>query len=393
MIIDKDVLVIGGGAIGTSIAYQLAKEKVDVTLVEKGEIASGATSHCDGFLFLQSKKPGTHLRLAMESANIFPSLVKEFGYDIEYERKGGLIIIQTEEEEKVMENFARRQRKTGLDVEFLDTQETRKLEPTLSKNIIGATYNSLDGQVNPIYLAFGFANAASRLGAKICRFTEVQSIKEKSNYTFLVSTNRGEIKARFIVDAAGVCAPLIGNMLGINIPIKPKRGQILVSEVMPRLIKRPMLSARYMIAKFNPNPKSEDELIRLGVGLAIEQTQNGNILIGSTREFVGFDERVTYPGMRAISRHALSVFPNLKNINIIRSFAGLRPYTPDGLPILGKVKEIEGFIIAAGHEGDGIMLAPATGKIIANIILEKKISYPVKKIALSRFSKSYETFF
>ena len=116
----------------------------------------------------------------------------------------------------------------------------------------------------------------------------------------------------------------------------------------------------------------------------MDQTSSGNLLLGSTREFVGFDKRTTYEGINSILRNTSRIIPKLKNMNIIRSFAGLRPYTPDGLPILGKVQGIEGFIMAAGHEGDGMALSPITGELIAELIENEQIiiPFPVKIIQI-----------
>jgi sarcosine oxidase subunit beta len=133
-----------------------------------------------------------------------------------------------------------------------------------------------------------------------------------------------------------------------------------------------MLSAQYIVAKYHPEVlnNASGRALQLGVGLALSQTKKGNILIGATREFVGYDTRVTYDGMRELLKNAARLVPPLKAINILRVMAGLRPYTPDGLPLVGWVDGVEGFFLAAGHEGDGIALSPVTGKVVAELICD-----------------------
>jgi sarcosine oxidase subunit beta len=150
------------------------------------------------------------------------------------------------------------------------------------------------------------------------------------------------------------------------------------------MIKGCFISARYLAAKHNP------ELAKgKGEGIAIEQTESGNLLLGSTREFVGFDRRTTVEGLRGIARRTMAVLPGLSDLNVIRSFAGLRPFTPDGLPILGPVEAVEGFIMAAGHEGDGIALSPITGELIAQHITEGRTEIPLETFRLERFPSSF----
>ena len=360
----SDIVVIGGGAIGTSIAYHLAKRHIDVILVEKDDIASGTSGACDGFIFMQSKKPGVHLQMALESAKLMERLSTELQRDIEYERNGGMIVVKSQEDMPEMRKLVERQRKLGLEVHLLDAPEARKMEPCLSPDIAGATYSPMDAQVNPMSLCFAFAEAAKRMGAEILTDTEVTDISTENGKVEGVVTSRGVIGADVVVNAAGVYAPVIGRMVDVNLPIKPRRGQILVTEQVPPLLKRVMICSTYITSKFDPHQAQNS----LGVGMALEQTRAGSLLIGSTREFVGYNRSVTPEGTRAILEHASALFPVIGELNIIRTFAGLRPYTPDGMPILGKVDGIEGFIMAAGHEGDGIALSPFTGFLIAELI-------------------------
>jgi glycine/D-amino acid oxidase-like deaminating enzyme len=375
-----DVVIIGGGVIGSSIAYHLSKRKIGVVLLEKGELVSGASGSCDGLIFLQSKKPGVHLELALESKKRFDHLKEELNFDIEYKNHGGMVVIENEKELAAMKLFVDKQKKIGLDVSLLDTDQARKMEPSLSEKIFGSTFSPLDAQVNPIFLTLSFIRAAKKLGAKVFTHIEIIGIEPKSGRVSSIKTTKSEIKTNTIVNATGAYAARIGKLIDLDIPIEPRRGQILVTETAPHILKKGILSASYIAAKFDPSLAEIQ-----GVGISMDQTSSGNLLLGSTREFVGFDKRTTYEGINSIVRNTSRIIPQLKNMHIIRSFAGLRPYTSDGLPILGKVEGIEGFIMAAGHEGDGIALSPITGELIAELIDTGETRIPLDAFRLERF--------
>ncbi len=374
----SDVVVIGGGAIGTSVAYHLAKRHIDVIVVERDDIASGTSGACDGFIFMQSKKPGVHLQMTLESARMMEYLSSELPRDIEYKKSGGMILVESREEIPEMRRLVKRQRKIGLEVDLLDSHEAREMETCLSPGIAGATYSPMDAQVNPIFLCLAFAEAAKDMGAKMLINTEVTDISVPDGEVQGVMTSKGFIKTNTVVNAAGPYAAIIANMVGMDLPIKPRRGQVLVTESVPRMLKRVVICSKYITSKFSPRSGQN----RLGVGLALEQTQAGSMLIGSTREFVGYDRSVTPEGLRAILNRATAFVPAIREVNIIRAFAGLRPYTPTGMPILGPVEGIKGFIVAAGHEGDGIALSPITGSSIAELIATGKmpINYQMRGV-------------
>ncbi len=375
-----DVVVVGGGVIGTAIAYHLACRRVRVVLVEAGDLAAGSSGACDGLVFLQSKKPGLHLQLAMASRERFECLRESLPLPIEYRPCGGMVVIETEAEWRAMEQYAREQRQTGLAVALLDGHEARRLEPELSPAVVGASISEMDGQVNPIALTHALALGANRLGARIVTQTVVTGIRRQGGRIAGVDTSRGAFFADVVVNAAGVGAPRIGAMLGLAIPIRPRRGQILVTQAVPRLVSRCMISSRYIAAKFDPAVAATG-----GEGASIEQTESGNLLLGSTREFVGPDRRTTIDGIERIARRTTALLPALRRVNVIRSFAGLRPYTPDGMPILGPVQEVPGFFMAAGHEGDGIALSPVTGHLMAQLIVEGRTDISLDAFRLERF--------
>jgi sarcosine oxidase subunit beta len=374
------IVIIGGGVIGTSIAWHLAKTSARVTLIESHDLASGSSGACDGLVFMQSKKPGVHLHLALESLKRFQTLKKELPVNIEFRQTGGRVIIQTPTEYQAMEKFVREQKEIGLDVCLMDSRKTLAAEPFLSPDIYGSTWSSLDAQVNPINLTLGFALGAKKNHARIMTRTSVLGIDTRNNQVIGVATDQGDMAADMVINAAGAGAGRICQMVGIELPIAPRRGQIVVTQAARPMISSCMISAGYIAVKYDPSLAAEQ-----GEGMSMEQTENGNLLLGSTREFAGFSRQNTLSGIRRIISRTSVVLPALKHLQVIRTFAGLRPYTPDGLPILGPVASLAGFFMAAGHEGDGIALSPITGELMAQMVLGQKTSVSLAPFSPERF--------
>jgi sarcosine oxidase subunit beta len=375
-----DVVIIGAGVIGASIAFHLTRRGIKPLVVEKNDPAAGSSGACDGLVFLQSKKPGLHLKLALESRKRFEELIHVLGSGIEFKNTGGMCVIENEAELAAMRLLVDEQRRGGLEMELIDGDEARCREPCLSEKVIAAAFSTLDAQVNPYALTFAFLAAAKSAGASILTGVEVNGIEVVSGKVTAVSTGNGRISTPVVINAAGAMAAEVGRLAGLKIPITPRRGQILVTAAVPPLLRHCLISAQYVAAKFNPELAA-----RGGMGFSLEQADSGNILIGSSREFVGFDRRTTFDGIRTIASRIIPVVPALKHVPVIRTFGGLRPYTPDGLPILGKVAGLKGFIMAAGHEGDGIALSAITGELIGDLIATGRTQFPLDNFRLERF--------
>ena len=378
-----DVVIIGGGVIGSSIAYHLAARHISVLLFEKDTPAAGSSGSCDGAVLLQSKKHGKHLKMAVASTKLFGELNEQLPVPIEFERNGSMVVIEHEAEFAPMEAFVSQQRQHGVTVSLLDVSEARELVPALSEAIAGATFSPDDGKINPIRLNLAFIQGAKERGAQVKVGEDVKHIDVKAGRVRGVTTSRGIYSCSVVVNAAGALAPDIGRMVNIDVPIKPRRGQILVTEAVEPLVRCCMLSAGYIAAKFDPEIARQS-----GHGVSIDQTAKGNILIGSTREFVGYNRQTSFDKLIKIANRARQIIPRLESLDVIRSFAGLRPYTPDGMPILGNVDSIEGFIMAAGHEGDGIALSPITGELISQLISGEVPSISLEPFSISRFRES-----
>jgi len=383
-----DVVVIGGGVVGAAITYFLTRNNVEVVLVEKGAIASGTSGRCEGDVLICDKEPGFDSRLAKLSQNLFPQVARELDYDIGWTQKGSILAIENEEEMEVAKTFCERLAAEGLPVRILDRQEVREVEPYLAEDIVGGMETQGDGSLYPMGLVYGLVFDARKRGARISTRNAVLDIKRDENGRIArVITQREEIVTPLVVNAAGVLAPVIGKMVGLEIPVKPRQGQMLVSERTFPVARRKVMEFGYMMAKFeggNYTRKVTHEMEEFGVALVFEPTEAQNFLIGSSRRFVGTDISCDARVLRAIAQRAIRFFPAIRDINIIRSYAGLRPYTPDHLPIISK-SEVPGFYVAAGHEGDGIGLSLITGKLITQMICGEPTAINVDPLKLSRF--------
>lgn len=382
-----DVAVIGSGAIGTSTAYYNAKAGADVVLIDRSDIAGGTSSRCDGNILVSDKMPGFDAIFTKKSQDMFDDLAAELDYPIEWARKGSLIILENEDEWEAGQQFCKEMVACGMPMRILDKQEVHEDEPLLADDIVGGIETSSDGSLNPLALCFGLALQAEKLGATLRLHEEVTGLN-RSEGGFEIATDKGLIRARNIVNCAGVWAPEVGKMLDLEIPIQARQGQILVSESTFQVARRKVYEFGYLMAKFQggdyKRPVAEN-IERHGVAFVFEPTHHNNFLIGSSRRFVGEDTAVDIDVMQAMAERAIRFFPIISQIKVIRAYAGLRPYTPDHMPIISETK-IPGFYIAAGHEGDGIGLAPITGLSIANMIQGKELPMPIDELSFERFT-------
>ncbi|WP_420732808.1 NAD(P)/FAD-dependent oxidoreductase [Brevibacterium luteolum] len=362
MMTSSDVIVVGSGLIGTSIAYRLAHAGYSVTVLDQAAPGAGASGSCDQAIFLQSKKPGVHMELALSSRSLFDTLEDELDADLEFKADGGMVAIENEQQWAFMESFVARQREAGIRIDLLDRAEARQAQPLLADSIAGATFSPMDAEISPLLLNAAYATAAERMGVKLIRNAEVHQVIDDGTAVCGVVTATSSYSADVVINAAGPHAGRLARLAGVNTPIVPRRGAILITAPAPRQIRGVLLSAQYVAAK---HLALRDE-VPFGVGLSLGQTAAGNLLIGGSREFVGFSTRVPEAVMQAIARHALAIVPSLGNHRVIRMMRGFRPFTGDGLPIIEVSRP--GWVTAAGHEGDGIALAPLTGQLVLDLL-------------------------
>ncbi|EEL51974.1 MULTISPECIES: NAD(P)/FAD-dependent oxidoreductase [Bacillus cereus group] len=385
-----DVLIIGGGIIGSAIAYYVSKCGREVTLLERGELASGTSSRCDGNILAIDKDPGFDSQMSLESQKLVDQLAKELRHSFEYRAPGSILVCESEEEMIAAEKWVKRQKDAGLPFRMLDRQDIRQESPYFADDLLGGLECATDSTVNPYLLSFSLLDEAKRQGTDVHLHTEVRSIQKDGTGVFVVETNKGTFTANKVVNAAGVWSPLIGEMLDVKIPIQPRKGHIIVASRQEPVGTRKVMEFGYLISKFGGKRHVDEETEKYGVALVFEPTESQNFLIGSSRQFVGFQTKVDTSVIKCIAKRAIRFYPKMADMLLIRTYAGLRPWTADHLPIISHVEEVPGFYIAAGHEGDGISLAAITGKLIAEMIEEKKTTVPIESLSHNRFRERVE---
>ena len=366
-----DVVVIGGGINGCSLAYQLAKREMDVVVIEKNYLSSGATGSCGAGIRQQwSTKENT--KLAIESVKIFGNLSKELGQDIEFRQGGYLIIVHDKKELKQAEKNVDMQCSLGLNVDILSSEKINDVVSILDvngMNAIGATFCPTDGHANPFKTTFAYADASRKHGATIYTHTEVLDIKTDKKCITAVKTDKGTIKTDIVINAAGVWSKKIAKMVDIKLPNVPFRKEIMTTE---RL--EPMFEA--MVISFKD-------------GIYFSQQNEGQIIGGIPipEEKSGYKITPTFSFIQHMSKTLTRYAPALKHVNMLRHWAGFYDVTPDARPIIGEVDKVNNFIQCNGFSGHGLMLSPMVTKIITDFIVDGKISSFLKSLSLQRFKE------
>ncbi|AIK38245.1 FAD dependent oxidoreductase family protein [Bacillus pseudomycoides] len=382
-----DVLILGGGIIGCSIAYYTSKYGRDVTIIDKGEFVSGTSSRCDGNILAIDKDPGFDSQMSLVSQKLVTELSEELEHSFEYRAPGSILVCESEKEMEAAQKWVNRQKEAGLPFRMLDRQDIREESPFFADDLLGGLECATDSTVNPYLLAFSLLAEAEKLGAKSFKHTEVKEMRRAIDGSFIVETTNGTFTAKQIVNAAGVWAPKIGEMLDLSIPIEPRKGHIIVASRQQHVGSRKVMEFGYLISKFGGKRKVDVLTEKYGVALVFEPTESQNFLIGSSREFVGFHTRINNEVIKCIANRAIRFYPKMADMMVIRSYAGLRPWTEDHLPIISRVEHIPNYYIAAGHEGDGISLAAVTGKVIEELLNERETSIPIEPLRLNRFTE------
>jgi len=370
MIKKADLVIIGGGVVGCSIAYNLAKLGAkNIILLEKNTLASGSTGRCGAGIRQQF---GTKMNciLARESIKIFENLSQELEYDIELNQGGYLILAYTEKEVNQFKKNVALEQSLNIKARFITVEEAKEIVPPLNtEGILAATFCPTDGHANPFKTNFAYAEAAERLGVKIYTFTEVKEIETENHKIVAVNTDKGKLLTPMVVNAAGGYSGIIGKMVGVDIPVYSQRHQILITEPIDPLF-RPMLMS------FSRNFYGQ-------------QTPHGSIIMGfgDPNERKDGDIGSSWQFAQEMAQKMTAVLPLLKEVSMVRQWAGLYNMSPDAQPILGEHPQIEGFYMALGFSGHGFMLAPITSKLIAELILKRKTSLPIDKLDIGRFER------
>ena len=371
-----DVLVIGGGIVGASTAYQLARRGLGVTLLESDRLASGATGRNLGFIWLHTRRTGPELDLVMATRTGLEDLPEELGADFGLRCRGGLTYFSTEAQAAVMREFVKRRTADGVPMQLLDGDEARALAPILPDTVLGASFCPMDAQVDPDRYVRAFGAAAQRAGAHIVEGVTARTLEATDGRITRVQTDIGPISAGHVVLAAGAWSPYVAAQLGIDLPIQPMRLQIVQTEPMaPRLdvvLYGPAAVKQYAIFQELPSYRRETFATaleeRLGLALLESacQTADGSYRLGIAMDY-RFDWKPDLAGVTLVADGMSAALPELRAARFARAWAGVLPMTSDSLPIIGRAPGFDDLVIAAGHVfGNGA--GPTTGRLVADLI-------------------------
>ncbi len=366
-----DVVIIGGGVIGVSIAYHLTLKKAGrVILLEKGQLGEGSTSRCAGGIRTQFSTE-INIRFSLESLKTFERFKEELGVDPEFRRIGYLFLAASDREWEVFRENIGLQKRFGIPVELLDSQEIGKRWPYLRMDDIrGGTFCSRDGYAGPSEVLSGFAAGARRGGARIREGVEVTGILTKEGKVTGVRTKEGEISAPVVVNAGGPYAAQVGELAGVKVPVKPLRRQIFIT------------------APFHLSDQPIPLTIDFHRGWYFRPEVDGFLLSGPLDREPGFNLNIDYEARVEASENAMFRVPAFEKAQIARGWAGLYEISPDNHAILGPFPGLEGFILANGFSGHGFQHSPVVGKVIAELITGgRATTVDIAPLSIERFEK------
>ena len=360
-----DVIVVGAGVIGCSIAYHLAKEGVSVLILERGRVGREASWASAGILN-HGRPASTHAyeRLATLSRNLFEPLVKELveltGVDPEYRPSGRIHVFLEEEEVERARNYYRGSVMSGLAVEYLEPAELFELEPALNREARAAIRFPGVGSIRPPRLVRALCLAAQRLGTRILEHSPLVDMEIRSGCVAAIRTPDDRIQGESFVLATGAWSGLVGNRVGLNLPVYCSKGEIVLLESLPGLLGQIVNNnGRYLV------PRSD-----------------GRLLVGATKEAVGFDKTSTVHGVLELLDWAFHVAPGLSDATFVTSWAGLRPAARRGGPFLGRLKDFENLYVATAHNSNGILLSPASGLLMSELLTNHPTSLSLEPFAV-----------
>ena len=376
------VLIIGGGIIGAACAYNLAKQGAEVTLLDARTPSSGASGASDGAVSVASKKSGAMMALALEGQAEYVRLRNEGILSGIYKDRSTFIVARTSEEQTVLERRSKTLGSVGVQTNLLGQAEACSRIPMLTNHTKVALEIPREGHALGYQVVDRFIHS---FGCKIRRDCPVEGLVPGSDgHIKAVKTPQGNIETDSVIIAAGLDS---NKLLGSPI-LKPNRGQLIITQRMGpssgQHFDGHILSAAYLVSK---GASVSAEMGRPKVGTSIDPLQTGQMLIGGTREGPGDPKTNEFETIRDILSSAISLCPGLSNSRILKAFAGLRAYSPDGLPLIGRHPTLENVWIATGLEGDGICLGPLTGRVIADLVMGRPEPASIQPFNPARFSQ------
>ena len=375
--------VIGAGIVGTAVAARLAAAGLEVLVVERAGPAAGASSSGEGNLLVSDKLPGAELSLAKRSLQLWRRLGEQAGSSIELSEKGGLVVAWDEEGLAGLRSLAEAQQAQGATVELLSPEELAYAEPGLSPALVGGAFYPEDCQVQPMLAVAFQARSFRALGGQLLRGAEVLGAqRDAEGVITALFTSMGTISVgKWVVNAAGAWAGELARVLGGDVPVGPRKGHVLVTEPVAELVRYKVYDAGY-VGSIHEGAASR------GYAAVVESTPAGTMLIGSSREFVGFAGQVDAEAVSGVARRAVALVPGLADVRLMRAYVGFRPATPDRLPVIGADAAVPNLVHATGHEGAGILLSQVTAELVESLLLERDPPLELAPFSAARFASS-----
>tara|TARA_B100001245_G_scaffold134655_1_gene99841 strand:- start:4961 stop:6103 length:1143 start_codon:yes stop_codon:yes gene_type:complete len=356
----------------------LADAGMDVNLLERGEISGEASGLNAGSIggYGWGRSPSLQEHLTMGSLDIFKSLQIEKGYDIEFRQSGSLVAIQSLNQYEYAQERVSYLKSEGMQVEILSPSEAKSYEPNLNGDLNGYMYSSYRGQADPIKSTRAFSEVAKKNGAIITTSAPVTDL-EQAGQGWIVRSHNRVFNCQALLIATGAWTYEIGNMIGLNIPIQPVRGQMWATDSMPPRIFHTissMESSEYWHKNPIVNEDSPPELTHNGDSrvtrhLYGRQRANGEVIFGGDRELLGLRDDVSFTGIEVNKTHAGEILPFLDQLSVTRTWSGIMPFSPDGLPLIGRIEQYENLFLATGLGSSGFGRGPGSGMLVADLIV------------------------
>ena len=373
--VDCELIIIGAGIVGAMCAHFASKAGLRTIVIDRNSIASGTTGAGEGNIMVSDKSPGPELDLALISRDLWFSVGSSVGDSFELIDKGGVSIARTNPTS--LYALAEEQVKHGVDARVLDHKGIRDLEPFISSEIKFGVHYPQDAQCQPMLAAARILQQFINAGGEVHSHQEVIEISETARGLEVRTANR-IYRTTYVINAAGTWAGEIAKRAGSVLPIMPRRGFILVTAPLPQYVFHKVYDSDYV-----DNVASDDE--DLQTSTVIEGTKSGTILIGASRERIGYNKDMSIPIIKKLARQATSLFPILGSAQLLRVYNGFRPYSPDHLPVIGEDSLLPGLFHCAGHEGAGIGLSAASGKLISQLIKGEEALIDPRPFSPARF--------
>lgn len=360
-----EAVVVGGGLVGSSIAYHLARARVRTLLIEQGDLASGASGANFGNVQVEDTEFGLSLDLTLRSYARFAELEAELDYEVGLRRTGQLLLIENSHQMALMEDRAIRLQAAGLRATLLDQTALADLEPQLSPDAaLGALYHPDEATLDPFKLVRAFVLRGQDRGLDVWTHTRVTGIEIQGGRVSGVSTPGVRVSARWVILAAGAWAHELGRLAGVDLPMGWIKGEAAITDPLEPLSQNALATAAF----FEATAGADDQ----AVGFCLRQRQQGHVMIGEAATLTrSLSRRTSASALPAIARESGRWLPGLRRAHVIRSWAIPVAFTADNRPLLGPVAGVDGLVVATALKST-IIWTPVVGELVAGLIADSR---------------------